>query len=81
MHRNEGWFYRFLSAYAHGKQWVQTLGLSDPVSGAADSATGQVEADDRWVYWTLERVWAHVDSAYSGVEALWMPTGRPHQPG
>ena len=73
--RNEGWFYRFLSAYAHGKQWVQTLGLTDPVSGAADSVVGQVEADDLWVYWTLERVWAHVDSAYAGVEALWVPTG------
>lgn len=35
VHRNEGWFYRFLSAYAHGKQWVQTLGLTDPVSDAA----------------------------------------------
>lgn len=75
---DEEWFYRFLSAYAHSKQWALTLTAQEVVHGPGDSSEARIEADGRWVMWTLERVWAQLDAAYYGVEALWFqPRSRP----
>lgn len=73
---DEEWFYRFLSAYAHSKQWALILTAQDIVHGAGDTSDARIEADDRWVMWTLERVWAQLDAAFSAIETLWSP---PHR--
>lgn len=72
----EEWFYRFLSAYAHSKQWALILTAQDIVHGSGGTSDARIEADDRWVLWTLERVWAQLDAAFTGVETLWVPPDR-----
>lgn len=73
---DEEWFYRFLSAYAHSKQWALILTARDIAHGSGGTSDARIEADDRWVLWTLERVWAQLDAAFLSVEALWSRPGR-----
>lgn len=70
--KGDSWVYRFLSGYAHAKEWTRTLGIVvDPSVAAGAGLVGRVEAVDTYLVEMVERVWRTYLQALEMVERLW----------
>jgi hypothetical protein len=69
--RKDGWVYRYLSGFAHSKQWPQLLNLTQTTGNANGTAAGISEADEAHVLGMLIHVRMQLDHAVSSLEKLY----------
>jgi hypothetical protein len=67
----DGWVYRYLSGFAHSKQWAQLLNLTQTTGNANGTAAGIAEADEAHVLGMLIHVRMQLDHAVSALETLY----------